>query len=52
MILRNARFKLAKSQDCYANAVNKKPRDEKFGVGKKVWLDSRNLGLPMEVSTK
>ena len=50
--MRNARLKLAKSQDCYANIVKKKRRNERFAIGEKVWLDSRNLGLPTKVSAK
>lgn len=46
VILRNAKLESAMSQDCYVNVVNKHQRDEK------VWLDSRNLGLPMELSAK
>jgi hypothetical protein len=43
---------MAKAQDRYANAVNKKRREESFKEGEKVWLDSTNLGLPTEVSAK
>lgn len=52
VILRNAKLKLAKSQDCYANAVNKHQKDEKTAIGEKNILDSRNLGFPIEVSAK
>ena len=52
VILRNARLKLAKVQDHYTNAVNKKRRDERFAIGEKVWLDSRNSGVSTEVFAK
>ena len=48
VILRNAKLESAKSQDCYANAVNKHQKDEKTAIGEKNILDSRNLGFPME----
>lgn len=52
MILRNAKAMMAKAQDRYASAVNKKRREVTFQVGEKVWLDSRNLGIPTELSIK
>ena len=52
VILRNTRLKLAKAQDRYANVVNKKRQNERFVIGEKVWLDSRNLGLLIELSSK
>ena len=52
MILPNAKAMMAKAQDCYASAVNKKRREVTFQVGEKVWLDSKNLGIPMELSIK
>jgi hypothetical protein len=43
---------MAKAQDRYAEQVNKKRREETFKVDEKVWLDSRNLAIPTEVSLK
>ena len=43
MILRNAKAMMAKAQDRYASAVNKKRREITFKVGEKVWLDSKNF---------
>ena len=34
---------MAKAQDSYASAVNKKRREITFKVGEKVWLDSKNF---------
>ena len=52
MILRNAKAMMAKAQDRYVNAVNKKQREMTFQVGENIWLDSRNLGIPTELSIK
>jgi hypothetical protein len=52
MILRNAKAMIAKAQDRYASAVNKKRREVTFQVGEKVWLDSRNLEIYTELSIK
>jgi hypothetical protein len=52
LILRNAQMMIAKAQDRYAGQVNKHRREEAFKVGEKVWLDSRNLSVPTEVSLK
>ena len=43
MIIQNAKVMMAKAQDRYASAVNKKRREVTFQVGEKVWLDSKNL---------
>ena len=50
MIICNVKAMMAKAQDCYANAVNKKRREVTFQVGENVWLDSRNLEIPTELS--
>lgn len=42
MILRNAKAMMAKAQDRYASAVNKKRREMTFHMDNKVWLDSKN----------
>ena len=52
MILPNAKAMMAKAQDCYASAVNKKRQEVTFQVGEQVWLDSRNLEIPTELSMK
>ena len=52
MILRNVNAMMTKAQNRYASAVNKKRREITFQVGEKVWLDSRNLGIPTELSIK
>ena len=43
---------MAKAQDRYASVVNKKRREMTFHVGKKVWLDSKNLEIPTKLSIK
>ena len=43
---------MVKAQDRYASAVNKKRREVTFQVGENVWLVSRNLGIPTELSIK
>ena len=52
MIFQNAKVMMAKAQDHYTNAVNKKQRKVTFQVGKQIWLDSRNFGIPTELSVK
>jgi hypothetical protein len=52
MIIRNAKTMIAKAEDCYVSAVNKKRREITFQMGEKVWLDSMNLRIPMELSIK
>lgn len=43
---------MAKVQDCYTKAVNKKQRDKTFQVEKKIKLDSRILGMPTDILIK
>ena len=43
---------MAKVQDRYASVVNKKWREDTFQAGDNVWLDSRNLEIPTELSIK
>ena len=52
MILRNVKVMMAKAQDRYASAVNKKWWEMTFKVGENVWLDSRNLEIPTDLSIK
>jgi hypothetical protein len=52
LILCNAQLMMAKAQDRYLEQVNKKRYEETFKVDEKVWLDSRNLAIPTEVSLK
>lgn len=52
MILRIAKAMMAKAQYRYASAVNRKRREVTFQVGEKVWLDSRNLEISMELFIK
>ena len=52
MIFRNTKAMMVKAQDRYASVVNKKRRQMTFQVGEKIWLDSRNLRIPTELSIK
>jgi hypothetical protein len=43
---------IAKAQDRYVSAVNKKRREMTFQVDENVWLDSMNLRISTELSIK